>query len=254
MISGRTLDFSNEVFDIIFQGGQSNAEGCGVGPTSDPYVPTDDICYLSRWDHLYTAEEHMLGETLCSDFGLFFAREYVRQGLLEKGRKVLIVRGSRGGTGWVDHQWGVGEPLFEESMDYFRKSIKLNPANRVVAFLWHQGETDSDGVTTMETHYQHLTTLVNLVRAECGNPRLPFICADFCHDWKSENAAHCEPIISAMINSCIDLGHARFVLTDTLKSNRQGNDGVGDNIHFCRDSLRLLGQRYFDAYRDLSGR
>ena len=36
-----------EKFDIIIQGGQSNAEGSGRGPSIYEYEPSDDIYYLN---------------------------------------------------------------------------------------------------------------------------------------------------------------------------------------------------------------
>ena len=35
-----------EKFDIIIQGGQSNAEGGGLGPVEQEYQPNDKILYL----------------------------------------------------------------------------------------------------------------------------------------------------------------------------------------------------------------
>ena len=41
-------DFTKEKFDIIIQAGQSNAEGYGFGPASEPYTPCDKVYYLKR--------------------------------------------------------------------------------------------------------------------------------------------------------------------------------------------------------------
>ena len=38
--------YYNQKYDIIIQAGQSNAEGWGLGPTSEPYTPTSDILYM----------------------------------------------------------------------------------------------------------------------------------------------------------------------------------------------------------------
>ena len=35
-----------DAYDIIIQGGQSNAEGSGIGPVKEKYLPSEDILYL----------------------------------------------------------------------------------------------------------------------------------------------------------------------------------------------------------------
>lgn len=40
------MDLSKEKFDIIIQGGQSNAEGCGKGPVANEIVPSPNCFYL----------------------------------------------------------------------------------------------------------------------------------------------------------------------------------------------------------------
>lgn len=127
----------------------------------------------------------------------------------------------------------------------------MNEQNKLVAFIWHQGENDAG--TPAAEHSAHLSGVVNSVRGEFNLPKLPFICGDFVHEWKWANIAACEPTVNGMIDMCCDIGYARFVLTDTLKSNNEKH-GNGDGIHFCRESLRLLGIRYFKAYREISGR
>ena len=36
------IDYGNQSFDIILLAGQSNAEGNGVGPVTEEYLPDDD--------------------------------------------------------------------------------------------------------------------------------------------------------------------------------------------------------------------
>ena len=39
-------DYSNDAFDIIIKGGQSNSDGCGVGLVEEPYVPNPRILMM----------------------------------------------------------------------------------------------------------------------------------------------------------------------------------------------------------------
>jgi hypothetical protein len=98
-----------------------------------------------------------------------------------------------------------------------------------------------------DVHYNNLITLVKTVRNEFGYKKLPFIAADFVHDWKNMNLDICDPVVRAIRAVCRDLGNAGFVETDGLSSNAQANGG-DDTVHFSREALMILGNRYFDKY------
>ena len=89
-------------FDIIIQAGQSNAEGCGVGPVEKEYISTDkvwqldapkkvtalpngmDIVYLDEPFILKVAEECEGENGKVGNFGLTFSEEYIKAGMLEE--------------------------------------------------------------------------------------------------------------------------------------------------------------------------
>jgi hypothetical protein len=86
------------------------------------------------------------------------------------------------------------------------------------------------------------------VRSRYGN--MPFIAGDFVNEWKSTNSEYgktVDTIRDVVKNS----GNAGFVETSDLPSNNQ-KTGNGDNIHFCRESLHVLGRRYFSAWKQLT--
>ena len=37
------MSILNRPFDIVIEGGQSNAEGSGIGPVKSEFVPTDNM-------------------------------------------------------------------------------------------------------------------------------------------------------------------------------------------------------------------
>lgn len=245
-------DFSKEEYDIIIQAGQSNAEGSGMGRVAEPFQPSDSILYLNGDFTICTALERVCGNETLSDFSLSFCASYIKSGLLQTGRKLLIVRSSVGGTGFLDHRWGLTDDLYLRMMDMIRTALELNPKNRLVAFLWHQGETDAILNATRQGHYNNLSTLLATVRKTLNTQTLPFVAGDFVKNWKAENIAVCEPVIAAMKDVCLDAGCARFVETSELPCN---DDAIGnqDGIHFSRKGLYLLGVKYFDAFRDIMG-
>ncbi len=240
--------FSKEKFDIIIQAGQSNSDGTGFGDASAPYIPKDTVWYLNADMTISIAEERVNGNLIQSNYSLAFADEYINSGLLKDGRKLLILRTSIGGTGFLDKRWGLSDDLYLHMIEMTQTALDLNPENRLVAFLWHQGETDALLNASYETHYGNLSTLIKTVREKFNCPDLPFVAGDFVQQWIEQNSAICKPVISAMRDVCRDLNNAEFVETDGLLSNSQ-KLGWDDTIHFCRDSLYELGRRYFYAFK-----
>lgn len=245
-------DFTKESFDILIQAGQSNSEGYGFGPVDNPYQPNDRVWYLNGDFTLSRAAEEVTGNEIQSNYSLSFAREYIAAGQLAEGRKLLILRTSVGGTGFLENSWKPEDDLFLRMMEMTRTALALNEDNRLVGLLWHQGETDAELGASYNVHYGHLMTLLRLVREEFGVPDLPFIAGDFVHHWKNDHIAICTPVVAAIRAVCSDCGHGGFVETDGLLSNLQELHrnplGWEDPIHFSRKAIYELGRRYFAAY------
>ena len=176
----------------------------------------------------------------------------MKKGLLKEGRKLLILRTSIGGTGFLDHRWGMTDDLYLHMIEMVRTALSLNPENRLVAFLWHQGETDAICGADYDTHYNNLMGLIKSVRDEFHVPNIPFVAGDFVHHWKSANWDICVPVVDAIRAVCRDCGSGIFVETGDLLSNSQEDRDPPlpweDTIHFSRRSLYILGKRYFDAF------
>ena len=257
----------NEKYDIIIQGGQSNAEGSGIGPVSQEFLPNSNIKYLNAKKHvdlvddglrieyvdepfvIEEANERILQDKIVGDFALTFAEDYVKNGGLEQGRKVLIIRGAIGGTGFYKGHWGLQDKVYLKLLEMVDYALKLNPENRIVTFLWHQGEHDAFEGNPAENYYKQLTDMLKGVRSRYG--MMPFIAGDFVSDWKSKNLASCEPIVDVIRRVVAENTRSGFVETLDLLSNNQKTQN-GDEIHFCREALHELGHRYFQAFMQLS--
>ena len=253
-------------FDIIIQAGQSNAEGLGLGEVENGYEPNDKIFYLTAEKsveykpegvivkfadkpfNIEIAEERKSGNIAISDFSLFFARKYIESKLLKSERKVLIIRAGVGGTGFKKGNWGINDLLYKKMIEMTDYARSLNKNNRVVAFLWHQGEHDAFESNEPNTFEKQLFTMISSVRERYGN--IPFIAGDFVREWKQKNIEICEPIIQKIKKVINDIGNAAFIDTSDLLSNNE-KIGNGDDIHFCRESLLKLGERYCENYIQL---
>ncbi|MBQ7779060.1 MAG: hypothetical protein IJ404_01065 [Clostridia bacterium] len=266
-------------YDIIILGGQSNAEGNGLGPTDRPFILDERILmmrdggkygyeqqedgsmkYFVTEPYTYVTEiakERNDGQNNYGMFALTFAKKYIEAGLLEDGRKLLIINGTSGGTGFAGKQWGIGNVLHERLIKMINEA-KKDENDRFVAFLWHQGEHDAfenaeaSAEKRREIYRADLTATVNAIRNETGENRLPFIAAEFVSEWKDKNTVACDAVIAATNDVCEKLGNGKVVMARDLKSNNQ-TVGNGDDIHFCRDALVTLGERYFDAYCEIKG-
>ena len=252
-------DFTKIPFDVVILAGQSNAEGCGFGTVDTPYAPSKRVMYMNRDDTVSMAVERVERNAVQTNFGLSFAREYLAAGRLAEGRSLLILRAAEGGAGFLGGRWRPTDDLFLHMMEMIRTALALNPENRLVALLWHQGENDVGQGATYEVHYRHLSTLVTMVRDAFGVPELPFLAGDFTPLWREEKGELCAPVSEAVRAVCRDVGFADFVETDGLVSNFEtvAEHPLGwphDSIHFSRAALYLLGERYFRAFAAIADR
>ena len=269
-----TTDYSTKSgYDIIIQAGQSNAEGSGYGETDNPFQPTDDILYYAdsyqatntildgNFKVMQAAEKSTVAGPR-GDFSLSFATDYLYSEFFyaNTGRKILIIRAGVGGTGFSDKRWTLDGDWYQRMMAAIDSALKLeygDNAHRLVAFLWHQGETDAMNGMSENTYYNHLSTLLTSVRTTYNCPTLPFLCADFVQDWRSTMSTASDRINAASKRVCEDFAPGAYLTTYGLPSNKQDPthpdvDTIPtDNIHFCRNSLNLLGQKYFAAYKAL---
>lgn len=253
-----------EKYDIILQAGQSNAAGYGHGPAEYPYVPNPSVLYLTAGDpeageydpkgdyEILVAAERpnpSFGpEDRLGDFSLSFAQSYVEEGMLAPDRKLLIVRTAVGGTGFLKHYWQVGDPLYERMLRMTDYALSLNPGNRLVGFLWHQGEHEAAFLNDPKLYHDQLLEVVKSIRDRYGMA-VPFICGGFCNQWAQDNQPACDNIMAVIRKVAEELDGA-YIETADLRSNDQ-KTGDGDTIHFCREDLQELGRRYFNAYQEL---
>ncbi len=248
-------DFTKIEFDIIIAAGQSNCEGSGIGDVEVPYEPKENVWYLNRNSTISTAGEKINGNFLLGAFPLIFADEYIKGGYLKSGRHILIVDSAVGGTGFVkghhEHTWSKGGELSQCMFRLTSDALALNPNNKVVAFLWHQGENSVSFNTTPDEHFNYMHELLSDVTAQIkGN--YPIVLGDFVQAWKQEIGKRADEIANAN-RKAAKAFNGFFVETKGLLSNAeivpQGHIKCEDTIHFSREALYSLGKRYFEEFK-----
>ncbi len=267
-------EFKDEKLDIIVLAGQSNAEGQGRGEVSKEYEVSDKILYmnddnnshfikdgdnyklvlkepLTSYIEIAKVDEDKLGKRVC--LAHTFATHYKNE-VLKEGRKVLILNAAIGGTGFSRNEWGVNSTLYPRLKKMINDVLQLNSENRVVAFLWHQGEHDAFeraewGVEKRYTvHRQNLLEMMQDFYSIYGK-NIPFIAGGFCDEWYLKNKDACDAVLKAIKEVCQEL-NGIFVPTNGLKSNNQATNNK-DDIHFCAESQNMLGNMYYKAYKKI---
>lgn len=246
-----------DAYDVVILAGECNAVGLGKGEKE--FIPDERIKELLRSESFNTRKNPSfpLGQYILRTAGLrnkgmigfylFFGKKYEKE-LLRPGRKLLFIKAASEGSGFSNGCWGKNDYLYLNMVD-MAKRIKLgNPDNKIVAVLWHQGETDILNGAEKEFYKQNFSALIRGLRFELNMPYLPFIAGDMSEEWLRhiENA---EGIREAIRESVHENDYCALVSSKDLF----GNDET-DTIHFSEKSNEILGERYFNEYRKIRDR
>lgn len=241
--------------DIILPIGQSNMVGRGTpDATLDFAVPE---IYQYKQDGTIVLAVDPLDHAAPN--GLFgpampFARHYVREGL-NRGRQVLLVPSAVGGTWLVNPSTasaGVGTwnpsvagSLLDTAIARANAAIAAAPGSRIVAILWHQGESDA-AVAESRTQTEYQTQLDALI-AKCrsqitGAANVPFIVGGMVPEYLTTGTA-------TQIQAALSGTPARVANTGYAAPVPDSN--IGDNLHYDTAGQLRMAARYFAEYQKL---
>lgn len=274
-------DYTKMEFDIIVVAGQSNAEGYSVSLDKTPMVISDAYEIIDKnkfgmklkedgsyagLDFVYPVEtiirelqERKGDDVYYSDLSLSFVEEYKKSHFYSPNRKLLVIKTGYGGSGFAFDQHGVGNPLYKRIIDMVNVGLSLNKNNKIVAFLWHQGEHDAfenpqfSYDERYEYYFSNLLKMFLGFRAEYKQFDFPIITGGLCRDWKKRYMEQSNAVENATIDVCNKIKDAAFVDTSDLPSNEEVIHN-GDLDHFCKSSILTLGRRYFKAYASIKGK
>ena len=163
----------------------------------------------------------------------------------EPERTVGLIPAAVGGTsiaawmpGGVDDHDPDNHP-YDVAVERARAAQKTG---KIVAVLWHQGETD---VKKRTEHYtEKLRTVVRNFRRGLGlGPEVPFIAGDMASFYREGIREAIGIVDDALAALAAEDPSFRVVCTKDLTHR-------GDNLHFGTESLHELGRRYFEAYQE----
>ena len=289
-------------YDIIIVAGQSNAVGIGRQTISFSSEDTKNdilIFQFDRPDHLPGSRETATAMQVVpatdhlqfwgldpsqefnfgsgnkfQGFGMPFARLYAKK-FLQPGRKVLIVPAAMGGSSislWLGlHPASAAVWEYASTNLYPDFKMRVDAAlalpggeNRIVALLWHQGETDitfstldphPEGMNDAQTYRSRFILLMTKIRQEYPSTQLyPIIAGEVVSGWQpnaatvTAKANFANMMIDLVQNPPSVLAPFGFVRSSGLNSNYEVDSGTNDPIHFSSASLVSLGGRYFNLY------
>jgi hypothetical protein len=166
-------------YDIIIIAGQSNACGAGTRNTGTSIrgpiynaandAPNPRIKQLSKTNTIIEARDPLdhsqdrTGYRPSVGFGMSFAKEYIRNERLTGERNILIIGCGWGGSSMFNSEYYWKKPTAGNNLSKSLHNITISRVNaakpligrtsKIVAFLWHQGESDSSYIATNTTNY-----------------------------------------------------------------------------------------------------
>lgn len=221
--------FGDQAYDVIIILGQSNSAGNGGGIYTfktegvsgrydmrsknlydDDFANkfNENIRQLSYDNRIVPAFERLenqadSGSRFTYGFGVSFARQYIREGKLAAGRKILLINCGVGGTGFfacyppspVRGIWDMDDTtcsinLYKGALNRIKTALNsIKSSSQVKAILWHQGEADiptifgnlgsptSNTVRTLKTneYTRMLISMLNALRTNIGCPSVPIL-------------------------------------------------------------------------------
>ncbi len=271
------MNFSNKKFDVVILAGQSNAEGNGViqgklpQPLDNVYQEIDKnpsyineevkdspklIVTLPVECEIQNYQERTNGKDSFADLAKGFALDYISSGKLKEGRDIIIIKAAVGGTGFSRNEWGITSPLYERLKQMTDAVLSLNPENRIVAFLWHQGEHDAfenaqfNDSERYDFYYNHFKEQTLDYLKRYSQFKFPVIAGEVNKDWGAEYRHQCDAVEKATKDVIKEIGFGGVALSDGLISNDQAIKN-GDKAHFSAEAICEFGRRYFNIYREL---
>ena len=223
--------------------GQSNM--AGRGDFGEVACIDNENCYMlrmGRWQRMsepinpdravLDANKHS-GTNLCASFADRYATHFQK--------RIGLIPCADGGTS-IAH-WQPGEILFDHAVFMAKLAMRTS---RLGGILWHQGESDCNEAN-IAVYKERAMNAVTEIRKALQAEHLPFVFGELSEEIDPKRVAKGMPKrMNAVFREMEkELPNCRLVSAKglTLKA---------DGLHFNSVSLREFGNRYFDAYLELT--
>jgi acetyl esterase/lipase len=229
--------------DLYLLAGQSNM--VGRAPLVDVAPPDPQVRMLTPEDTWAVARdpvhEALLrdGRVIGIGLGLAFAKEMVRR----TGVPVGLVPCAVGGTSLA--QWSPELRSEQRRSLYGNFLARAKMAGPAKGILWYQGEADASAVDTANSYATRFQALVRTMRADLGQPQLPFYYAQLSRYVIEKGYDGWDTVREAQRLSEAPLQPAGMVATI--------DQTLTDPIHLDRAGLETVGKRFASRILDGAG-
>ena len=221
------------VGDLYLLAGQSNM--VGRAPLVDPAPPDPRVRMLTAED-VWTVARDPVHEALPRDgrvvgigLGLPLAKEMVRR----TGVPVGLVPCAVGGTSMAQWSPDLRSQLRRSLYGNFLARARM--AGPAKAVLWYQGESDASAMDTASSYGERFQALVRTMRADLGQPQLPFYYAQLSRYVINKGYEGWDTVREAQRLAEAAIQPGGMVATIDLT--------FTDPIHLDRESLERVGRR-----------
>lgn len=238
------LEVKNEKILSFLMIGQSNMAGRGdFGEV--PAICNMD-CYMLRMGRWQAMSEPINPDrdvlNIRFHSGVCLAASFADEMSKYTGRKVGLIPCADGGT--KISQWQPGEILFDHAVMMAKLAMRTSELGGII---WHQGESDCRGSYNPDEYRKQFLCAMTEFRKALGAENLPLIVGEI-----SENISEAWNVkdYPAKFNCLLHSLAAELPKCEVVSS--KGLDLKEDGIHFTSASLRELGKRYFEKYKDVA--
>lgn len=221
--------------------GQSNMAGRGnFGEVAEI---DNSLCYMMRmggWQKMSEPinvdrgvfTEWFSGVSLAASFADEYAKHY--------NHKVGLIPCADGGT--TLSEWMPGTILFDNALWHAKLAMRTSNLSGII---WHQGESDCIDIKNVNSYVLRFTEMITALKKEIGMPDLPLIIGEISENIDSERWNIPKENTVQFNKNLQTAPNCKLVKASDLALKEDG-------IHFSSASLRILGKRYFEAYKEIS--
>ena len=231
-------------YDVFLAAGQSNDGGQSqqaIEAEDQPYNPYivqigRDASYDKKTIAGVQELNHFSGAS-GPGFPFKFAQLYAAT---NPNKKILIVPSAAANTGFASNDWNKGNARYEDAIDRVNTAMAYGTGTKTFkGILWHQGENDSS--LSEAAYAAALDQMISDMRTDItgATSSTPFVLGQLV-----PNFSGAAGVKAAILDTPNRVANTAVVLNTDLTDR-------GDNIHYDRASLRILGQRYYDAFLTL---
>jgi len=244
---------------VFIMAGQSNMAGCDDVRNVDPMWQSDMGDVMMYWGNdfapAFTGLKSGTSGASCSDgapqyyFGpeLAFGSDV---SLASPEEQVVIIKFAVGGTDMFEYwttptrEFPNGGVLWNQLQDVmgeaFTKLDTMGYDYHVEAFLWMQGESDSDKKYRAKAYAKNLTSFISSMRYFVDDPEMPFILGRI----RDAGQPHADMVRQAQVDVANNIPNVYWFDTDDLPF-------LPDGIHYNEAGMIELGHRFADVVMSL---